>query len=138
MTERLKKFCSHLTLKEKVQVRDYLSASISLDSGGSKSPIRCSILMRDAAAVIGQDDIPTISRIPIHVWARTMVVYQMSMEGYTTIEIGDQMGKNHSSIIHMRNKMQDALSLPKAYGDIIDIWKQFQNKIQDEIHKGTN
>ena len=58
----------------------------------------------------------------------------MILEGYTTTEIGHQMEKDHSSVIHMRKKMQDALSLPWAYKDIIPIWNEFQKRIKDDIH----
>ena len=71
-----------------------------------------------------------VSRIPEHVWARTMVAYQMVKEGYTSTEIGHQMMKDHSSVTHMKNKMQDALDLPQAYRDILETWNEFQKRIQ--------
>jgi len=83
------------------------------------------------------EPIPVKSREVRFVWARTMVAYQLTQEGYTTEEAGRMMGKTHSDIIHLRNKMQDALDYSYAYKDIIDIWKQFQKLIDHDIHKGT-
>jgi hypothetical protein len=66
-----------------------------------------------------------------------MVAFQMCKEGYSTTEVGRQMMKDHSTIIHLRNKMQDVFELPQMYGDILEIWNRFQKQIQDDIHKGT-
>lgn len=77
------------------------------------------------------------SRDPIYVWARTMVSFQLGREGFTPSEIGRMLGKNHSTIIHLRHKMQDALDYAFAYKDVINIWKQFQKLIQDDIQRGT-
>lgn len=71
-------------------------------------------------------------------WAKTMISYQMSQEGFTTLEIGRQMSVKHSTIIHHRDTMQSVLSMPYAYKDMINIWKQFTNQIQNETHRGTD
>lgn len=92
--------------------------------------MRCSILLGEMAKVIGVKYISQVSRIPSHVWARTMVSYQMIKEGYSTGEIGHQMMKDHATILYMKRKMQDALDVPSAYRDIIDIWNKFQKRIQ--------
>ena len=94
--------------------------------------------MGEMAKVIGQKTISYLSREPMDVWARTMIAYQMLIEGYSTGEIWRQMMKDHSTIIHLKNKMRDALSLPEAYGDIINIWDKFQKLIQDDIHQRTD
>lgn len=135
MTDYLKQICDNLAIKDKVEVRDYLSDAIAASRDGvMKSPLRCSILLGEMAQVLGVDYIPYEGRTPAHVWARTFVAYQMILEGYSTIEIGDQMCKDHSTIIHMRKKMQDALSLPNAYGDILELWDKFQKQIHNDIH----
>lgn len=85
-----------------------------------------------------EETIPEDARNPRYVWARAMVVYQLTYEGFTLMEIGNMIGRNHSTIIHLRNKMQDALDYDYAYQDIIDIWKQFQNNLQNETHERTN
>lgn len=135
MSEELKRECEDLPLEDIVELRDWLSSIITSSNGGVvKTPLRCSMLLGEMAEILGVDYISYVSRIPSHVWARTMVAYQMILEGYTTTEIGHQMEKDHSSVIHMRKKMQDALSLPWAYKDIIPIWNEFQKRIKDDIH----
>ena len=131
MSEELKHRCEKLSLEDKVELREYLSTLIASDQGGVvKSPLRCSILLGEMAKILGETYISLVSRIPSHVWARTMVSYQMIKEGYSTGEIGHQMMKDHATIIHMRKKMQDALDLPQAYRDILEIWNKFQTQIQ--------
>ena len=131
MREDLKKMCENLSLQDKVELRDFLSDSITSSRGGiGESPLRCSILLGEMAKVMGLVNISYVSRIPEHVWARTMVAYQMIKEGYSTSEIGHQMMKDHSSVTHMKNKMQDALGLPQAYRDVLQIWDKFQKRIQ--------
>ena len=137
MTEDLIKLCNRLSLEDKVELRDYLNDAI-VNGGVSKSPLRCSILLGELAVIMGVGNIPFESRIPSHVWARCMVAYQMYKEGYTNAQIGHQMQKDHSTVTHMREKMFFALGYPHIYEDIIDIWKQFQKRIQNDIHTGTN
>ena len=128
MSDDLKLAVENLTLQEKVELREYLSDIIS--SGNPRSPLRCSILLGEMAKVMGRDSIEYVRRDVDLVWARAMVAYQMCKEGYTTIEIGHQMMKNHSTIIHLRNKMQDVFDMPFAYRDIIETWNEFQKRIE--------
>lgn len=69
------------------------------------------------------------SRKARFVWARAMVAYQLTLEGYSTKDAGEQIGKDHASISHHNAKMRFVLEHPYAYPDIVDIWKQFQNKV---------
>ena len=138
MSEELKLMCRDLSLHEMVELREYLSDIISSVKGVvRKTPLRCSILMGEMADILGVKYISYVSRIPCHVWARTMVAYQMIREGYTITEIGHQMCKNHATIHHLKIKMRDALSMPKAYRDIMPYWEEFQKRLDNDIHKGT-
>ena len=58
----------------------------------------------------------------------------MSKEGYTTIEIGRQMMKNRTTIIHLLKKMQDVFAFPQMYEDVLKIWYKFQKQIEYDIH----
>jgi hypothetical protein len=99
-------------------------------------PSRCGVLTALMEETIGET-IPSKSRETRFVWARAMVVYQLRQEGFTLMEIGRMMGMHHSSVFHLEGKMKDALMYSFAYRDVIDIWKQFQNRIQDDIQRGT-
>ena len=61
----------------------------------------------------------------------------MSKEGYPTIEIGRQMMKNRTTIIHLLNKMQDVFALPQMYADVLEMWYKFQKQIEYDIHERT-
>lgn len=97
---------------------------------------RGDILLEMMGEILGEP-VDLKSRDARFVWARTMVTYQLLQEGFSTTEAGRMIGKDHSTVINMRMRMQDALDLPQAYKDIINIWNQFQNKIDNEIHRGT-
>lgn len=138
MSEDLRKMCENLPLRDKVELREYLSGMIASSGERSKSPLRCSILMGVMAEVYGVESIGYHNRNASDVWARTMVAFQMLKEGYETTEVGRQMEKDHSTVIYMRKKMQDVFSLPQAYRDILEIWDKFQKRIQDDIHERTD
>lgn len=130
MSDDLKRRCEGLTLADKISLRDWLSEVIMTTGGRKQTALRCAELLDAVAEAMGVSRIPFVSRSQSHVWARTMVAYQMIKEGYTTGEIGLQMHKNHSTVTHMRKKMQDALDVPGIFKDIVSVWNRFQNNIQ--------
>ena len=99
-------------------------------------PNRCQFLLEKMEQILGEP-VKFDSRVTRFVWARTMVAFQMCKEGYTTVEIGRQMMKGHSAIIHLRNKMQDVFALPQMYGDVLEMWNKFQKQIDHDIHERT-
>ena len=138
MSDDLKLAVENLSLKDKVELREFLSNMIDSSRRLSQSPLRCSILLGTMAAALGwEKPIPYECRESHYVWARTMVAYQMSKEGYTTIEIGRQMMKNRTTIIHLLKKMQDVFAFPQMYEDVLKMWYKFQKQIEYDIHKRT-
>lgn len=138
MSDDLKLAVENLTLKDKVELREYLSDMIDSSRRLSQSPLRCSILLGTMAAALGwEHPIPYEGRESHYVWARTMVAYQMSKEGYHTVEIGRQMMKNRTTIIHLLNKMQDVFAFPQMYENELEMWYKFQKQIEHDIHERT-
>ena len=138
MSDELKLAVENLSLKDKVELREYLSDMIDSSRRLSQSPLRCSILLGTMAAALGwEKPIPYEGREAHFVWARTMVAYQMSKEGYTTVEIGRQMMKNRTTIIHLLNKMQDVFAFPQMYENELEMWYKFQKQIEHDIHERT-
>ena len=138
MSDELKLAVENLSLKDKVELREYLSDMIDSSRRLSQSPLRCSMLLGTMAAALGwEKPIPYEGRESHYVWARTMVAYQMSKEGYTTIEIGRQMMKNRTTIIHLLKKMQDVFAFPLMYEDVLKMWYKFQKQIEYDIHERT-
>lgn len=65
------------------------------------------------------------------VWGKAMVAYQLLEEGFSLSAVSRMLcKKDHSSVIGYRQKMQDALAVPSAYRDIIEIWNNFKARIQ--------
>ena len=138
MSDDLKLAVENLSLKDKVELREYLSDIIDSSRRLSQSPLRCSMLLGTMAAALGwEKPIPYEGREAHYVWARTIVAYQMSKEGYHTVEIGRQMMKNRTTIIHLLNKMQDVFALPQMYEDALQMWYKFQKQIEYDIHERT-
>ena len=138
MSDDLKLAVENLSLKDKVELREYLSDMINSSRRLSQSPLRCSILLGTMAACVGwEKPIPDEGREYHYVWARTMVAYQMSKEGYPTSEIGRQMMKNRTTIIHLLKKMQDVFALPQMYENELEMWYKFQKQIEHDIHERT-
>ena len=133
MTEFARKALD-LPVEERVSLISILQASLRRHPHGNGN--RAGELLDIIGDIYGCD-IPLRSRKAEYVWARAMVVYQLRQEGFTLMEIGRMMGMHHSSVFHLEGKMKDALMYSFAYRDVIDIWKQFQNRIQDDIQRGT-
>ena len=138
MSDDLKHAVENLSFKDKVELREYLSDMIDSSRRLSQSPLRCSILLGTMADALGwEHHIPYEGRESHYVWARTMVAYQMSKEGYTTIEIGRQMMKNRTTIIHLLKKIQDVFAFPQMYEDVLKMWYKFQKQIEHDIYERT-
>lgn len=122
--------CLGLPYGERLSLCASLQKSIAADHPRNFN--RGKILLGIIEEILGMK-VPSDSRQTMYVWARTMVAYQLIKEGYSTTETGRMLSKDHSTIIHLKHKMEDALAYEYAYQDIVDIWKQFQNKLQDDI-----
>lgn len=131
--DALRDRCFALPYKERQALMDEIKESLIRDKKQMRRSDRGRILLEYMEEIIGES-IPVRCRDAKCVWARTMVAYQLLKEGFTTLDAGRMLGKQYTTIIHMRHKMQDALDVPWAYKDIIDIWKRFQNRLQDDIH----
>lgn len=125
MSEDLIKRCLSLSIDEKRQLIARIKNSLDgVDSW------RADRLLEMYGEVTGMKH-NLYCRDRDHVWAKAMVAYQLLQEGYSLESVAMSLCKqNHSSIIHYRQKMQDALDVPSAYRDIIDIWNKFQKRIQ--------
>ena len=56
---------------------------------------------------------------------RSFVSYQLRKEEYGYCEIGRMLGRDHSSVIYLYNRMSDMLSVPNAYRVEMEKWKEF-------------
>lgn len=134
----LEQRCLEMPYRYRLNLCAALQESILQERMDGKKPVcsRGDILLEMMGEILGEP-VDLKSRDARFVWARTMVTYQLLQEGFSTTEAGRMIGKDHSTVINMRRRMQDALSLPQAYRDIVEIWNEFQKRIQDDIHKRT-
>jgi len=61
---------------------------------------------------------------------RAFVTYALKSEGYGYSEIGRLLERDHSTVIHLYNKVNDMLSLPGAYKEETAMYKDF-NRLMD-------
>lgn len=131
--------CLALPYLDRVSLCEELRSSIEreTETGTQTKTNRGQELLGMMEEIMGEP-IPLKSRKADYVWARTMVAYQLTREGITTTEAGRMLGKDHSTITFLKEKMEAALTYSYAYKDVVDIWKQFQKRIQDETDKRTD
>ena len=77
-------------------------------------------------------DVRSRSRKTELVYARSILAYTLRKESYTYQEIGFYLGgKNHATIINNCDLMEDALTFPRQYADLIHIYNKFKTAIDD-------
>lgn len=132
LKNEMKQMVDSLSRTDKEYLVGYITQTLNLQNDLEARPARICEIMR---GIVG--DFVGARRNANLVWARTMVAYQLKLDGFSTGRIGKELGKDHSSVMHMTRKMQDALNFPKMYWDIMPIWNEFQKRIKDETHTGT-
>lgn len=101
--------------------------SIEIKAPGGRAAELLSVMEE----VTGEKILPGVQRARF-VWCRAMVAYWMSAyEAVPGIEIGRQMGLNHSTIRHYIMKMQDVFDYPLMYDDILSQWERFTAEISN-------
>lgn len=64
------------------------------------------------------------------VWARNIVAWQMTEDGFTTTSIGHRLGLDHSSICYCRDAVKTMLEDPRFYQRELAVFRKFKNAIQ--------
>lgn len=60
---------------------------------------------------------------------RAFIAYQLRHEGYTYSEIGRALGRDHSSVMHMEQRIDDMISLPNAYYSEVNLFRKFEESL---------
>ena len=132
MSEDLINTCLALSLDEKKQLITRLTANVNGCDYGHAADLLD--IYRD---VTGRK-VNLFSRDQEDVWGKAMVGYQLLQEGYSLSAVTRMLYReDHSTIIRYRQKMEDALAVPYAYRDIIEIWNNFKARYND-ILKGRD
>lgn len=79
----------------------------------------------DPMSKILGSDMLTRCREAEYVWARYIVSYQMSLDGYSRPVIGKLMGLNPSSITHGVRKIEEMLAHPCFFVRENKIWQKY-------------
>lgn len=87
--------------------------------------------------ITGEDCTEHTRRRPV-VWARYIVAWQMTEDGFTTNQIGARLGIDHSTVSHCRDAVKEMLEYPRYYPQELAVFRKFKKTIQDEIHTRTN
>lgn len=57
-----------------------------------------------------------------NVIARIIIAYRLRYAGYSTVQVGRMLKKNHSTITHYERKMEFALKYPNAFPKLVKLW----------------
>ena len=125
MTEDLINTCLALSLEEKKQLIARLTANVNGCDYGHAADLL------DIYSDVTGRKVNLFCRDQEDVWGKAMVAYQLLQEGFSLAAVSRMLyRKDHSTVIRYRQKMEDALAVPSAYRDIIEIWNNFKARIQ--------
>ncbi len=72
------------------------------------------------------------SREPRFIVARDCIVYQMIKRNtFTLEEIGKMIGKDHSTVSHIKTKMNEMIGDVRFYPSENKLWNDFQQQIKN-------
>ena len=57
---------------------------------------------------------------------RSFVAYRLHKEGYSYNDIGRMMGRDHSTVVHLVERKENALSVPGAYKSETEMFNRFE------------
>ena len=80
-------------------------------------------LIQAASSALGLERYDPDSRSPRFCAVRFAVALKLSQEGWSEYAIGRTMGKEHSTVHHMKVRMGDMLSLPGMYPEAAEVWR---------------
>ena len=87
--------------------------------------------MKDCAGV----DVKDASREVKYTWPRVVFVFVARREGFTESEIGRHIGRDHSTVHHLSDRMNAAFSLPSAFADVIELYNKYIDTLTNEERK---
>ena len=61
-----------------------------------------------------------------NLWPRVVIAYALYKEGFTEQEIGSVMNRDHSTINHYKDIMENGQRLPRMYWELIDLNSKFK------------
>lgn len=66
------------------------------------------------------------------VWGRYLVSYKLSLDGFSNMSIGRMLGLDRCSIIHALAMVGEMMNSPMMYLKEMEIWDNFNKKIEYE------
>ena len=79
-----------------------------------------------AAAQVATGWLLTSTRERGNTRIRSFVAFKLHSEGYSYSEIGKLIGRDHSTVTYLDNKVKDMLSVPGAYKNEIVLYRKFE------------
>ena len=65
------------------------------------------------------------NRTSATVWPRNIFIFVALREGYSQSEVGREIHRNHSTVCHARNRVNEAFEMPEQYRDEITLYKKY-------------
>lgn len=87
-------------------------------------------VLRDAmCAVTGLQDLGGPARYRTNVWARNLVMYQLRLDGFSLHQVGESVGRDHTTVVHAIGSVERMFAQPLAYVIETEMWRKFQRKL---------
>lgn len=124
-----------LSSSERKELIEMIRISLELEQYYHMNAVSWYQYMREVASRIVGVDNTNESRNRGSVLARSMVAFQLKCDGMNLTNIGKLMGKDHSTVSHMINKMIDIFAYPNLFYRENAYWNQFKNIIDNETDR---
>lgn len=115
-------------LKTKREIRDLLTDAIADEEKVSRRSEEerayAKALLAMEAAI--QRSIDPDRHSPGDSWARKCIAHLLYHDGWPQTAIARMQKRNHATISHSCKTVDDALSLPQAYPDIVEMYTKFK------------
>ena len=118
--------CLMLPDGDKIRLMNTLRCSVE----DKAETTRFDVLYKAACEVMGCDILKPI-KLREMVLGRSMVAYQLRLEGYTLHDVGRYLVKHNSTVLSMQRQVEDAIQYPHIYSKEIRLWKLFQEKVKE-------
>lgn len=113
-------------MADKIALRTFIQECV--DEAHAPAGERCAYLAEVLSGILGKE-VDMDDRGRESCFARSCIIYEMVMEGYSTTEIGKALHRDHATVINGRRRIADTLEFPSMYASDVKLWERFKSAI---------
>ncbi len=123
LTPYLRRQVLDLPMADRLALLEALRVSIQVPNIGRAS--RLEFLADKMTEVSGVNIRETKDRSRRVVWTRYIFCFVARREGYSQTNIGEVIGRDHSTICYAERRVNEAFSIPAAYAPEIELYNKY-------------